>query len=323
MLYNQLPLVPASILKTYKVNEPNDSRFTSAARLLQALWREEKGLPIGVYRTVKGKLRKLGSRLDAKSAKEGYNFLSPDIAKLAFRESVYREIGAMIEQERLWKNLLSSQPLCFNLFGGMKLDYDKANKFFRHLFPEYLKTVEGIYFEHSPGRGNPAFTHDNTAFDVFVTCKTVDGERGFIAIEVKYSETMAEPLATLRPRYDELSKFIGVYNDPDAPALRTNPLQQLWREHMLSRSMIEHGLYSSGRFVLIYPSQNHQCSTATNTYQSHLISDDPNVSGFQVITLGDCVDTFRVLGDNQVADALYDRYLDFDRVDRKIFESYD
>ncbi|WP_347986300.1 hypothetical protein [Methylomonas sp. AM2-LC] len=109
MQYNQIPLVPASILKTYKVNEPNDSRFTSAARLLQALWSEEKGFPIGVYRTVKGKIRKLGSRLDAKCPKEGNNFLSPEIAKLA-----YREIGAMIEQERLWKNLLSSQPLCFN-----------------------------------------------------------------------------------------------------------------------------------------------------------------------------------------------------------------
>jgi hypothetical protein len=307
-------------LKAHKVIEPNDSRFTSAARLLQALWREEKGLPIGVYRTVKGKIRKLGSRLDAKSAKEGNNFLSPEIAKLAFRESVYREIGAMIEQERLWKNLLSSQPLCFNLFGGLKLDYDKANKFFRHLFPDYLESVEGIYFEHSPGRGNSAFTGDNTAFDVFVTCKTINGERGFIAIEVKYSESMAEPLASLRPRYDELSKLIGVYNDPDALALRINPLQQLWREHMLSRAMIENGLYSSGRFVLIYPSQNHQCAYATNTYQSHLISDIPNVSGFQVITLDNCIESLRVIGDKQVADALYERYLDFERVDRKIFE---
>ncbi|WP_347989981.1 hypothetical protein [Methylomonas sp. AM2-LC] len=117
------------------------------------------------------------------------------------------------------------------MFGGLKLNYDKANQFFRHLFPDYLESVEGVYFEHSPGRGNPAFTDDNTAFDVFVTCNTVDGEKGFIAIEVKYSESMAEPLATLRPRYDELSQFVGVYNDPDHAALRTNPLQQLWREH--------------------------------------------------------------------------------------------
>lgn len=319
MISDQLPLIPTSILKRYKVNEPNDSRFKSAARLLQALWREEKGLPIGVYRTAKGKTRKLGSRLNTKNAKQGNNFLSPDIAKLAFRESVYREIGALIDQERLWKNLLSSQPLCFNLFGGMKLDNDKANQFLRHLFPEYLESVQGIYFEHSPGRGNPAFTGDDTAFDVFVVCKTVDGERGFIAIEVKYSETMAEPLAKLRPRYEELSKHIGIYNDPNSLALRSKPLQQLWREHMLSRAMIDNGLYSSGRFIMIYPRQNPQCDLAANAYQSQLISNDPNVSGFQVVTLNDFVENFRVIGDNQSANALYERYLDFDRVEREIF----
>ena len=63
-------------------------------------------------------------RLDPDSAKQGYNFLTPEIAKLAYRESVYREIGAVIEQERLWGNMLSSQPLCFNLFGGLKLDIE-------------------------------------------------------------------------------------------------------------------------------------------------------------------------------------------------------
>ena len=320
MLHNQLPLIPTDILKAHKVNEPNDSRFKSAARLLQALWREEKDLPIGVYRNPKGRHRKLGSRLDAKSANLGNNFLSSDIAKLVRRESVYREIGAMIDQERLWTNLLSSQPLCFNLFGGMKLDVEKANRFFRHLFPDFVASVEGIYFEHSPGRGNPAFTDDGTAFDVLVVCKSVDGLSGFIAIEVKYSETMAEPLATLRPRYDELSNRIGIYNAPDSLALRGNPLQQLWREHMLSRSMIENELYSTGRFIVIYPKKNYKCAVAVNTYQTHLVSDDPKISGFQSITLDDFVETFRAIGDDDIADALYERYLNFERVDREIFK---
>lgn len=61
---------------------------------------------------------------------------------------------------------------------------------------------------------------------------------------MKYSETMAEPLAGLRPRYEELSRLAGIYKDPEAPALRGNPVQQLWREHMLSRAMIHNGLYS-------------------------------------------------------------------------------
>ena len=201
----------------------------------------------------------------------------------------------------------------------MKLDAEKANRFFRHLFPDYVATVKGIYFEHSPGRGKPEFTDDNTAFDVFVSCITPDGETGFIAIEMKYSETMAEPLAALRPRYDELSKLVGIYKEPDSPALRSNPLQQLWREHLLSRVMIKNGLYSTGRFVVIHPQQNHQCASAVHAYQKHLVSEDPEVSGFQVVTLDECVETFRAIGDQETANALHSRYLDFGRVEQAIF----
>lgn len=319
MQLNRIPLVPTAILKAHQVNEPGDTRFKAAARFLQSLWRDEKGLAIGTHHSPKGGLRKLGSRLDAESAKRGGNFLSPDIAKLALRESVYREIGAVIEQERLWTNMLSSQPLCFNLFGGLKLDAEKANQFFRHILPDYVATVEGIYFEHSPGRGDPTFTNDNTAFDVFVVCATPEGKTGFVAIEVKYSETMAEPLAGLRPRYEELSRLSCIYKDPDAPALRENPLQQLWREHMLSRAMIHNGLYSTGLFVVIHPEQNHQCRAGVITYQKHLTSSALKESGFAAITLEDCLATFRAIGDNETANALHGRYLDFGKVDQAIF----
>jgi len=170
MLQNRLPVIPQSVLKAHKVNEVSDSRFKASARLLQSLWREDSGLPIGTHRTPKGKGRKLGSRLHAESIKRGDNFLSLDIAKLVLRESVYREPGAMIDEQRLWSNMLSSQPLGFNVFGGLKLDMDKGTRFFRHLFPDLVESVTGIYFEHSPGRGNPAFTDDHSAFDVFVMC---------------------------------------------------------------------------------------------------------------------------------------------------------
>jgi hypothetical protein len=40
---HQLPLVPANVLKKHRVHEPLDPRFRSAARLLQALWRKDRG----------------------------------------------------------------------------------------------------------------------------------------------------------------------------------------------------------------------------------------------------------------------------------------
>ena len=106
-----LPIVPADILERFHVNEPYDTRFASGARLLQSIWRERRGLPVGKIKPEKGRRRPLGSRLTPEVARTGVNFLTPEIAKLARRESVYREYGAFIEEERLWGNLLSSQPL--------------------------------------------------------------------------------------------------------------------------------------------------------------------------------------------------------------------
>jgi hypothetical protein len=40
----QLPIIPTRVLKKHRVHEPLDTRFRSAARLLQALWREDRGL---------------------------------------------------------------------------------------------------------------------------------------------------------------------------------------------------------------------------------------------------------------------------------------
>lgn len=40
----------------------------------------------------------------------------------------------------------------------------------------------------------------------------------------------------------------------------------LYLEHMLSHAMVGNGLYESGRFVLLYPKQNHHCESAASFY---------------------------------------------------------
>jgi hypothetical protein len=50
---------------------------------------------------------------------------------------------------------------------------------------------------------------------------------------------MREPMPELKPRYAELSNSSNLYVDPAATTLRTNPLQQLWREHLLAQSGLQ------------------------------------------------------------------------------------
>jgi hypothetical protein len=306
-----LPLIPADVLKKHRVYEPLDTRFRAAARLLQALWREDRGLPIGNHTGEDGKRHKLGSRISEAAGKNGGNYLTPEIAYVARREVAYREIGAMIDQERLATNLLSSMPLTFNLFARLVQKPERADELLYALLPDFGGLARKTLFEHSPGRGDLRFTGDYTAFDAFLKYDRVDGRKGFIAIEVKYSESMREPEAKLRPRYDQLSETSGLFIDHAAAALRSNPLQQLWREHLLAQSMVDAGLYHEGYFITIAPALNYHVQSAVGSYRSHLReADEENKVRFVNLTLEDVIEAIR-RRDPSHGGALHRRYCDF------------
>jgi hypothetical protein len=314
--YGRLPLVPESTLRKHHVYEPSDSRFRSAARLRQALLRETQGLPIGDYRTAKGTRRKLGSYINCQAAAKAANFISPEVARLVRREIAYREEGALIDEGRLWRNMLSSAPAAFNVIGPLKLDMRLANSVLRALCSDFVQRTTAILFEHSPARRHPAFTHDRTAFDAIAKCTTREGHHGFVGIELKYSETMTEPPARLRQRYDDLSRSSGLYKDPDDAALRENPLQQFWRQHMLAAAMVQNGLYSAGRFIVIAPAFNTQVADAVRQYRGHLSNEGP--VSFDAVPLESVVAAIRRAGAVEVAELLHDRYCNFDPVDALI-----
>jgi len=307
---DRLPLVPESTLRKHKVYQECDSRFRACARLLQALYREEAGMPMGGYVNPKGKHRKLGSRLATLPAMTGANFLAAEVFALTRRELIYREPGAAIDENRVWSNMLSSMPLTFNIFGPLKLRPALAERFIQAVLPDCAGKVAHIAFEHSPGRGDMAFLGDGTAFDAFITVRREDGTKTFIAIEVKYAEGLTEPEARHRPRYDDLSVTSGLFRDPDAPELRRNPLGQLWREHMLAQALVTNNLYDAGAFVLLAPRLNNDVQRGAITYATHL-TDAPGTVRFINLTLEDAAAGIAAAGDGPYARAFTRRYTDF------------
>jgi hypothetical protein len=305
-----LPLIPERLRRARHVYEPYDTRFRAAARLLQALWRERRELPAGHHTDTHGARRRLGSTLAPAAARTGANFLTPDIFNQSRLDLAYREPGALIDAERLWANLLSSMPLGFNLLAPLKTDKALARRVFNKLLPDAIKTVAHVQFEHSPGRGDATFTADGTAFDALIAARGAANEKTFIALEIKYSESMTEPEPRLRPRYDELSRASGLYVEPDAEALRRNPLQQFWRQHMLAQSMLDCGLYDSGVFMLVAPRQNREVRHSARRYATRLAAADGKVQ-FINIDLEDAIAAIGNAGATEHAEALAERYTNF------------
>lgn len=309
----QLPLVPDELLKAHFVQEKFDTRFRACARLLQALWRERQGLPIGSFQGRDGRKRKVGSLLSTSAAAVGRNFLEPAVAHLARREVIYQEAGALIDRQRLYSNLLSSMPLAFNLFAPLRFDLALAAKVMRAIAPTIdIAAVRHVWFEHSPGRREADLTGDRTAFDVAVVYERSDGAAGLIGIEVKYSESLAEPApAELNPRYDELAQASGLFKEPMHAALRVNPLQQLFREHLLAQATMMRGDWAETHFMLLAPRHNANVQQGADLYRRFLAQPGAGQVSFLNVELEQFVEALGWAGARDEAYALFDRYLNW------------
>ena len=314
---HQLPLIPQSILRRFRVLEKHDTRFRSCARLMQALWRETQGLPIGVHQGRDGRNRRLGSLISANAADAGRNFLSPAVANLVHREVAYQQRGALIERRRLYGNLLSSQPLAFNLFAPLRFDLQLAANVVRCLIPGIdLAKVLHVLFEHSPGRLDAELTGDRSSFDAAIIYERSDGQRGLIGVEMKYSESGGESAqAELGTRFNELAATSGLYRNPGSAVLRTPSLQQLSREHLLTFAAVRRADYAEGHFLLIAPRHNHLIQQAACLYSAHLLQPESSSVPFINLELERVIEALGWCGEMDYAFALHSRYLDWSKID--------
>jgi hypothetical protein len=329
----QEPVAPPTTLedlcRAHMVLVRSDNEFQRRARLLQALWREDRSYPAGTYTRPDDALPVgLGSLIELELARtELVNFLTPTIRAIVREELKTRDTGKLYGLPRLYNNLLTSQALCFNLFGELRAHPDLATCVARRLWPDRVAKVTTVEFEHSPGRGKLAYLGDRTAFDVYLEHDVPGGGRGFIGIEVKYHEDLDDTVPKLpsdpearaaalrvRDRYREVARRMGEFLDPDAAAWMKRPLHQLWRDHLLSGALRFHPArqWESGLFVLVYPEGNESCAAVAATYRNRL---QPGAS-FQVVTLEAIVAAIAACTDAPWVAELRDRYLAFEKIDR-------
>ena len=222
--------------------------------------------------------------------------------------------GKLIEQKRLLRNLLSSQPLCFNLFGELKLNLPLASAAFRQVTNGRLDSVTTIEFEWSPGRQNPKYTNDGSAFDVYIKGKTATEGNAFIGIEVKYHENLRNKVDVKQEkldRYFEIADKMDCFRMGCCSQYTKAPVHQIWRDHLLAGIHRIVDSFDDGFFVFLYPKDNNYCSRAAASYGQCLTSDDT----FSAWTLEDVVSAIRDHSSDPWIDQFYDRYLNFSKLE--------
>lgn len=110
----------------YVAGDPETTAFKRRARLQQALWRESRGLSIGTQPmrpSPDRPSRPIGSRIALDIAKAtGANFLSGATWRAVQDRVASPQPYQTLDADRLYCDLLSSMPMCFNLFAALQAD---------------------------------------------------------------------------------------------------------------------------------------------------------------------------------------------------------
>lgn len=293
--------------------DPETTAFKRRARLHQALWREAHDLIEGTepIRPKPGEeSRPIGSNLALDTA--GYsNFLTAAAVKAVRWRLDHPEPYQTLDADRLIGNLLSSMPMCFNFFGPLysEADLEPATTAIRSWFPDAPGYVSAVRFEWSPGRWQPGkFLENRSAFDVAFELIFDDGTHGIVGIETKYHEHCRReklPPEKRLSRYKLVMEMSGVFKPDALEALVGTPLQQIWLDHLLVLSMLQHKplTWTWAKFILVHPEGNPSYAKEADDYRAFL-SDS---STFEVRTIESLLDA-NVLPADATA-AFQERYL--------------
>ena len=255
---------------------PSDNGFKARMRFHQSWYREHKlSLEPGTNSSASDKNALYGSRLTVADGEAGHNFLSDEIASVA-KEHLKDDEGSASEkaQSRLLCDMLSSQPMCFNLFGPLVLDLELATRLVRALrgVPDDLEVIR-VALEYAP---EPAadYLDDKTSHDAFVEYRRPNGDLGFIGIETKLTEPFTQHVYPFSQRYSRWENEPGWWWVRGAADehFTVKQYNQLWRNHLLTFSMLnqEPPAYSEAFAAVLYHDDDESCPKAMTKYREHL-----------------------------------------------------
>ncbi len=260
-------------------NIPDETGLKNRTRIHQGWWR------MNVLNEEPGKHPKDADSNVCNTIYEGYltmkNFLTDNTIK-AVSETVNKRLEddkGLIERDRLFNNLLSSQPLCFNFFGELMIDLDFGLNVLKIWWPDLTK-LKKVIFEFAPKEN---YTNDNSAFDVAFEVSKGD-QTGIIGLECKYTDSFSATeydKPAYKKIYEKSNSFRANYND-----FKSSNYNQLFRNQLIAEALIQYKKYNFVETGLFCYQQDNLAIRTAGEFQKML-----NNSGhFSIITYKDFIE---------------------------------
>ena len=256
---------------------PSESDFKKRMRLHQGWWRafvlgENEG-----KHPKKDDENICNTLLNGEQTKN--NFLS-NLVKNVISEVLEKRSdgnGGLVDQKRLYNNLLSSQPLCFNFFASLYIDKNLALNFMRKFYPE-ITAVNEVYFEHA----NSKDKFDNSAFDIAFDVNN-GYRKGIIGFECKYTDSFS-PTPHKKPAYKSIYQQSNIWAKP-YEELTCSKFNQLFRNQLIAESFKRDKQYEFAYLALFCHHKDEEAIKIAEEYK--LMLKEEQKHHFQIITYKD------------------------------------
>ena len=218
----------------------SDNKFVAKCRLHQSKYRSEVlKEDYGYGPTIKSSKR-YGNYL-VNGEQTGSNFVSDVAYRYAIQRTLDKNINKdlTIDSYRLFNNMMSSMPMCFNLFSDLRellvSDKKACSAVCKSLFKEisWIDSVEYIGVEFIP-IPIEKYTNDKTAFDAIIILKDQNQKKGILTIETKYTDLLGSNSSKNVDRKNELVEKYNIFSADLKNNLIGNGYKQIYRNYLLT-----------------------------------------------------------------------------------------
>jgi hypothetical protein len=135
-----------------------------------------------------------------------------------------------VDKARLARNMLSSMPMTFSIFGELRARKDRGLDVVRAFLDPHAVAVEVMECLWRP---DVDVLGDRSGFDAAIVTRRQDGTRHLIGVEVKYTEHFNRTIYN-SDGYRQVHEYSGWFRPGTARPLLGPATNQLWRTSLLA-----------------------------------------------------------------------------------------